>query len=116
MFSRRPKLWIAGCLLCLAPPAHATEGASSYYFAGAFGSFLDLDNALAIGLLPRLPNASYVQVGNAAGTGAKAALLSLRERARAREIAHEAGYVELTSYPGFQRRFANSMLFPRTAP
>jgi hypothetical protein len=24
--------------------------------------------------------------------------------------------VELTSYPGFQRRFANSMLFPRTAP
>ena len=84
--------------------------------AGAFGSYLDLDNALAIGLLPRLPNASYVQVGNAAGTGAKAALISLRERARAREIAHEAGYVELTTYPGFQRRFANSMLFPRTAP
>jgi hypothetical protein len=27
-------------MLCLAPPAHATEGASSYYFAGAFGSFL----------------------------------------------------------------------------
>ncbi len=82
--------------------------------AGAFGSYLDLDNTLAIGLLPRLPNASYVQVGNAAGTGAKAILLSLRERARAREIAHEAGYVELTTYPGFQRRFANSMLFPRS--
>jgi uncharacterized 2Fe-2S/4Fe-4S cluster protein (DUF4445 family) len=83
--------------------------------AGAFGSYLDLDNALAIGLLPRLPNASYVQVGNAAGTGAKALLISLRERARAREIAHEAGYVELTAYPGFQRRFAKSMLFPSTA-
>jgi uncharacterized 2Fe-2S/4Fe-4S cluster protein (DUF4445 family) len=82
--------------------------------AGAFGSYLDLDNALAIGLLPRLPNASYVQVGNAAGTGAKAALLSLRERARAREIAREAGYVELTAFPGFQRRFATSMLFPRS--
>lgn len=82
--------------------------------AGAFGSYLDLDNALAIGLLPRLPNAAYVQVGNAAGTGAKAALLSLRERGRAREIAHEAGYVELTTYPGFQRRFANSMLLPRS--
>jgi len=80
--------------------------------AGAFGSYLDLDNALAIGLLPRLPNASYVQVGNAAGTGAKALLLSLRERVRARDIAHEAGYLELTTYPGFQRRFATSMHFP----
>ena len=84
--------------------------------AGAFGSYLDLDNSLAIGLLPRLPNAAYVQVGNAAGTGAKAALLSLRERARARQIAREAGYVELTTYPGFQRRFANAMLFPRPEP
>ena len=92
------------------------ESVEEVVVAGAFGSYLDLDNALAIGLLPRLPNAAYVQIGNAAGTGAKAALLSLRERARAREIAHEAGYVELTTYPGFQRRFANSMLFPRTAP
>jgi uncharacterized 2Fe-2S/4Fe-4S cluster protein (DUF4445 family) len=92
------------------------EAVDEVVVAGAFGSFLDLESALDIGLLPRLPNASYVQVGNAAGTGAKAVLISLRERARAREIAHEAGYVELTTYPGFQRRFANSMLFPRSAP
>jgi len=106
------------CGISILLDATGTDPASvdEVVVAGAFGSFLDLDNALAIGLLPRLPNASYVQVGNAAGTGAKAALLSLRERARAREIAHEAGYVELTTYPGFQRRFANSMLFPRTAP
>ena len=43
--------------------------------AGAFGTYLNLDSALAIGLLPRLPNAKYVQVGNAAGVGAKMALL-----------------------------------------
>jgi uncharacterized 2Fe-2S/4Fe-4S cluster protein (DUF4445 family) len=89
------------------------ESVDEVVVAGAFGSFLDLDSALDIGLLPRLPNAAYVQVGNAAGTGAKAALLSLRERSRARDIAHEAGYVELTTFPGFQRRFARSMLFPR---
>jgi len=51
-------------------------------------------------------------VGNAAGVGAKMALLSHKERARAQQIARRTGYVELTVYPGFQRRFALSMLFP----
>ncbi len=80
--------------------------------AGAFGSYINLDSALAIGLLPRLPNARLQQVGNAAGVGAKAALLSLRERARGGKIARRTSYMELTTYPGFQRRFAHSMAFP----
>jgi uncharacterized 2Fe-2S/4Fe-4S cluster protein (DUF4445 family) len=80
--------------------------------AGAFGSYLNLDSALDIGLLPRLPNASYQQVGNAAGVGAKMALLSHRERARAQQIAGRTGYVELTTFTGFNRRFARSMWFP----
>lgn len=81
--------------------------------AGAFGSYINLDSALAIGLLPRLPNARLQQVGNAAGVGAKAALLSLRERLRAGRIARRTSYMELTTYPGFQRRFAHSMAFPK---
>lgn len=83
--------------------------------AGAFGSYINLDSAMAIGLLPRLPNARLQQVGNAAGVGAKAALLSLRERARAGRIARRTSYMELTTYPGFQRRFAHSMAFPGAA-
>ncbi|MBP7691241.1 MAG: DUF4445 domain-containing protein [Anaerolineales bacterium] len=84
--------------------------------AGAFGSFLNLESALAIGLLPRLPRARYTQVGNAAGVGARAILLSLKERGRAQRIARRTGYIELTTSPGFQRRFALSMLFPAPAP
>lgn len=80
--------------------------------AGAFGSYLNLVSALAIGLLPRLPRARYRQVGNAAGEGAKRALLSRRERARARQIARRASYIELTIYPGFNRHFARAMLLP----
>jgi uncharacterized 2Fe-2S/4Fe-4S cluster protein (DUF4445 family) len=83
--------------------------------AGAFGTYLNLDSALAIGLLPRLPHASYRQVGNAAGSGARAVLLSLRERTRARAIARSTTYVELTTQPGFQRQFAHSMHFGATA-
>jgi uncharacterized 2Fe-2S/4Fe-4S cluster protein (DUF4445 family) len=80
--------------------------------AGAFGSYLNLESALAIGLLPRLPNAVYQQVGNAAGVGARMALLSLKERQRAAHIAHQAGYIELTTQPDFNNQFVQSLLFP----
>ena len=91
----------------------ALEDIKEVIVAGAFGSYLDLDNALAIGLLPRLPNATYAQVGNAAGVGAKMALLSLKERQRARQIMQRTGYIELTTQAGFNNRFAMSMLFPK---
>ena len=81
--------------------------------AGAFGSYLNLESALAIGLLPRLPNATYIQVGNAAGVGAKMALLSLKERQRAQQIMKRTGYIELTTQDGFNSRFAMAMLLPK---
>ncbi|HET9656695.1 MAG TPA: ASKHA domain-containing protein [Kineosporiaceae bacterium] len=80
--------------------------------AGAFGSYLNLDSALDVGLLPRLPNAVYRQVGNAAGAGARAVLRSTVQRARARRIAVDTGYLELTTLPGFQARFARAMGLP----
>jgi len=83
--------------------------------AGAFGSYLNLNNAMAIGLLPDLPRARYTQVGNAAGVGAKMALLSYQARARARRIAYRSTTVELTTYPGFSRRFTMSTRLPEKA-
>ena len=92
------------------------EDVEEVIVAGAFGSYLDLESALAIGLLPRLPRAKYVQVGNAAGVGAKMALLSLKERHRAQQIMKRTGYIELTMQAGFNGRFARSMMFPKNDP
>ena len=89
----------------------APEEVEEVIIAGAFGSFLNLQSALDIGLLPHLPNASYRQVGNAAIEGARWALLSSEVRERARQIAAQTGYLELTNYPHFNRRFALGMLF-----
>jgi uncharacterized 2Fe-2S/4Fe-4S cluster protein (DUF4445 family) len=80
--------------------------------AGAFGSFLNVQNALAMGLFPRLPNVRYRQVGNAALVGAKWALVSRQVRERARQIAAQTHYLELSTYPKFKRQFALGMLFP----
>lgn len=80
--------------------------------AGAFGSYLNIQNAIAMGLFPDLPNAAYRQVGNAAVIGAKWILLSKTARQRAMDIASGTRYNELTTYSKFRRQFAIGMLFP----
>ncbi|MCX6080205.1 MAG: ASKHA domain-containing protein [Chloroflexi bacterium] len=76
--------------------------------AGAFGTFIDVGSAIAIGMLPALPLERFTQVGNAAGTGARLALISTSQRAEAKRIAELDGYIELASVPGFQRKFAEA--------
>lgn len=76
--------------------------------AGAFGTFIDISSAITIGMLPNLPLERFTQVGNAAGTGARLALISLSQRAKAAEIARRDGYIELASVPDFQRKFAEA--------
>lgn len=80
--------------------------------AGAFGSYLNIEHAAAIGLFPHLPNARFRQVGNAALAGAVGLLISAGARQRAGEIQRAARYQELTTYPRFTRIFAQAMLFP----
>ena len=70
------------------------------YLAGAFGNYLRPESAVAIGLLPRLPLERIVPVGNAAGTGARMALLSVVERRRAARLARRVEYVELAGTGG----------------
>lgn len=76
--------------------------------AGAFGTFIDVASAMTIGMLPRLPLDRFKQVGNAAGTGARLALISRDQRRRAQEIAQRDSYIELASVPGFQRKYAEA--------
>ncbi|MFH1138959.1 MAG: ASKHA domain-containing protein [Pseudomonadota bacterium] len=82
------------------------------YIAGAFGSFLDPESAVNIGLLPRLPRAEFVAAGNAALVGAALALVSREERSRAADIARRARHVELAADPEFSRDFARALRFP----
>lgn len=77
--------------------------------AGAFGTYIDVASAMAIGMLPQLPLDRFRQVGNAAGMGAKLALISRTKRAEAGIIGSQVGYVELASAPGFSTTFARSM-------
>lgn len=79
--------------------------------AGAFGSYLDLNNAMVIGMFPRLSVNRYSQVGNAAGVGAKLMLVSEKTREQAKYFAKMSEYVELTLCSEFQKIYLASLKF-----
>ncbi len=81
------------------------------FLAGAFGNYIQPESALGIGLLPHFPNAALIPVGNAAGSGARLALLSRRERTLASKLLEHVEYLELSGRPDFQDEFVNAMLF-----
>jgi uncharacterized 2Fe-2S/4Fe-4S cluster protein (DUF4445 family) len=76
--------------------------------AGAFGTFINIESAIIIGMLPDLPLERFTQVGNAAGTGARLALISQTEREEAQMIAEKDGYLELAKMPNFNRNYAKA--------
>ena len=81
--------------------------------AGAFGTYIDVASAVTIGMLPSLPLNRFRQVGNAAGMGAKLALISLKSRAKAQAIASRVSYIELASTPSFQPTFMQASYLGR---
>jgi uncharacterized 2Fe-2S/4Fe-4S cluster protein (DUF4445 family) len=89
-----------------------TQSVARIYLAGAFGSVIDPVSALAIGIFPDFPPPKVQAVGNAAGDGARLALLSRQKRREAAELARRLEYVELTVHPQFRREFALAMYFP----
>ena len=78
--------------------------------AGAFGTFIEISSAVAIGMFPSLPLERFEQVGNAAGAGAQLGLISLKKRKEASELAEKIDYIELASVPSFMSMFSKAAL------
>jgi uncharacterized 2Fe-2S/4Fe-4S cluster protein (DUF4445 family) len=97
-----------GIQLLLENKACFEEEIEQVVIAGAFGSYIDVASAVTIGMLPYLPPERFIQVGNAAGTGARLALISSHKRREAQEIASKAHYLELTTVPNFMQTFTQT--------
>ena len=82
--------------------------------AGAFGSYIEPKYAMVIGLIPDCDLDRVASVGNAAGTGARMALLSRRHRAEVEELVTRIEKIETAIEPRFQEHFVNAMGFPNT--
>jgi uncharacterized 2Fe-2S/4Fe-4S cluster protein (DUF4445 family) len=80
--------------------------------AGAFGTYINTEAAMILGMFPDCDLRNVYAVGNAAGDGARIALLNRDKRVEADEIAREVEYVELTIEKDFQKEFIDALSFP----
>jgi uncharacterized 2Fe-2S/4Fe-4S cluster protein (DUF4445 family) len=84
---------------------------SKVVLAGAFGNYIRKESAIFAGIIPNVPMERIDSVGNAAGEGAKLALISRKILKDADRVAESVEHVELMLDAGFQDRFADAMMF-----
>ncbi len=83
--------------------------------AGAFGSYIDPKHAMILGLIPDCELERVVAVGNAAGDGARIALLNKAKRQEAVDISRWTRYIETAVDPLFQDEFVAAMHIPHAS-
>jgi len=86
-----------------------SESIDLFIVAGAFGTYIDIQAALRIGMFPDIPKQRFIQVGNAAGAGARQMLLSKSKRAFSSDIAKQIRYIELSNHKYFSSRFSQTI-------
>ncbi|MFO7633615.1 MAG: ASKHA domain-containing protein [Caldilinea sp.] len=91
------------------------ESVDRIVLAGAFGSYIDPLYALVLGLIPDCDPQRITAVGNAAGDGARIALLNRAKRSEAMELAHGVRYVETAVAEDFQDEFVNAIHIPHAS-
>ncbi|BCG94006.1 ferredoxin [Mesorhizobium sp. 131-2-1] len=89
-----------------------TEHVDRIHFAGAFGSFIDPKYAMVLGLIPDCDLDKVSAVGNAAGAGARMALLNRGYRREIEETVSRIEKIETALEPKFQEHFVYAMALP----
>ncbi|KPL24098.1 MAG: hypothetical protein AMJ75_04565 [Phycisphaerae bacterium SM1_79] len=90
------------------------EDLAAVYLAGGFGNFLNVQQAVTIGMLPDIPLEKIQFVGNTSIAGAKTVMLSRKALAKAEEIAKSMTYFDLMSHPGYMNEFIRASFLPHT--
>lgn len=80
--------------------------------AGAFGSHIDVKHAMILGLIPDCALESVVSAGNAAGTGARIALLNAAARQDIERVVRRIEKIETAVEPSFQAHFVDALAIP----
>ena len=100
----------AGCTLLM--EHYGIERVDRIRLAGAFGTHIDPVHALVLGLVPDCDPERVTAAGNAAGTGARIALLNRSARAEIEEVVRRVEKIETAVEPRFQEHFVNAMAIP----
>nr|MDO8098212.1 ATP-binding protein [Candidatus Njordarchaeota archaeon] len=101
-----------GCEVLMQKKGITEKDIDRVYIAGAFGNYINPENAKTIGLIPDIPTEKITFAGNTALSGAKMALTSMKIRELADRLSRQIKYVELMAEEKFKREFIASILLP----
>jgi uncharacterized 2Fe-2S/4Fe-4S cluster protein (DUF4445 family) len=104
----------AGVTLLVTEVGFSLQDIQKVYIAGGFGTYLDVERAIILGMLPDLPRERFSFLGNTSVAGAYLCLLSEDMRREAEEIAAKMTYIELSVSRGFMDEYMSAMFLPHT--
>ena len=104
----------SACSLMLKQVGLAFNDLAHVYLAGGFGRYLDIGQALVLGLIPDLPREKFVYVGNASLTGSVMVLLSREFREKQQALARKMTYLELNTDPAYMDEYTGALFIPHT--
>lgn len=90
------------------------EDVARIIIAGGFGNYLNIEQAIKIGLLPDIDQERYTFVGNSSVKGACLALLSADAYREAVELGQKITYIELAVGNSFMDEYISAMFLPHT--
>ena len=86
----------------------------TFFVAGGFGSYLDVHKAVAIGLLPDIPEERIQFIGNSSLTGARMALIYEEAFEKGRNVSKSMTNIELSNYQPYMDEYVASLFLPHT--
>ena len=103
---------LSGFYALLKKAGKTMEELDQVMIAGQFGAHLPVESLVGTGILPKEVKDKIVYVGNSSKTGAYLALMSGRAKEEMEELAHHMDYLELGATEGYERLFADCLIFP----
>jgi len=91
-----------------------TADIEKLFIAGGFGNYINVENAIAIGLFPDLPRSRILYVGNTSIWGAKLAAFSCEAHEMMRQVTHRTTYYDLMGTQDYVEQFRQAMFLPHT--
>ena len=101
----------AGTILLMRQMGSVPEELDEVIIAGAFGSYIDNDSAVEIGLLPNIVRQKITNAGNTAGAGVLMSVASSQEAQRIIQIPGKLQHIELANLSEFQNCYLGEMRF-----
>jgi len=104
----------SGCMTLLTEVGMGIEDIEKIILAGGFGSYVDLEKAMTIGLLPEMDSEKVIFIGNGSLMGAKMSSLTNRIRRDVVEVTKKMTNFELSDTPSYMDNYVAALFLPHT--